>query len=68
MDQEVALVMSGFLSLTQAQQSDFIGYVNSYNRGSQAERDRIIRESDLRGIRKIQVGPISTGICPCCRR
>ena len=68
MDQEVALVLNGYLSLTQVQRSDFIDYLNSYNQGGQDERDRITRESTYRGVRKVDVGPITTGICPCCHR
>lgn len=59
MSREVALVMNGYLNLTAAQRSEFIAYLNSYNQGGQAERDRI---------QKVDVGPITTGLCPCCQR
>lgn len=68
MDPEIAFVMSGYLNLTQAQRSDFVDYLNSYNRGNQAERDGITRESVRKSVRKLDVGPVGSGVCPCCHR
>lgn len=68
MDRDVALLIQGFLTLTPAQRSDFIGYVNSYNRGTQAERDSITNESIQKGARRVDVGPVTSGVCPCCHR
>jgi hypothetical protein len=66
MDREVALVVRGFLRLTSAQRSEFVDYVNAYNQGTAADQDRITRESVLKSAQRMDVGPTSSGFCPCC--
>jgi hypothetical protein len=66
MDREVALVIRGYINLTSAHRSEFVDYINQYNKGTQTDKDSITRESVYKGAQRMDVGPVGSGICPCC--
>lgn len=69
MDQEVALVINGYVQLTGDQQNELIGYINDFNGGTQVDKNRITRESSIyKSTQRMDLGPGSSALCPCCGR
>jgi len=70
MDDQVATVMRGFLTLTPAQQREYIAALNEYLQGGTFTQDRIRRESTRNWgpITKVDLGPTTANTCSCCGR
>lgn len=67
MERSVALVVNGYLNLSNAQRAEFVNQINEFLEGGSASRDRITKEA-INKSQRMDVGPIGSGGCPCCGR
>ncbi len=66
MDEKVALVLNGFLTLSDPQKQQLIGLLDEFRTGTDFTK-RQLRESVSASVTKMQTGPHGGG-CPCCGR
>ncbi len=62
MDRATALVVQGFLKLTDSQKNEALAEINRSQRGELAA----VRESVRISITSVNFGPMPVGGCPCC--
>lgn len=67
MEPEIDGLIRVFDSLSIAQQAVAVRRLNTYIDAGPAAKERIIRESQRGGVRKVDVGPVGM-ICPYCGR
>jgi len=64
MNNKTERVFRGYLDLTPSEKADLREEIRKYENFTEAEQDYRRRET----IRKIDLGPLSQGGCPCCGR